>query len=264
MKIETVSRGSYTKLSAQAKAELGKYAAVNGVAATLRKYSKRYPSLKESSVRTWRDKYTQELNRRKQGVAKSEYGKIVISELPDKKTGRLYLLGEELDERVQRYLIALRERGAVINTSIVLACAEGLIKNQDSNLLASNGGHIVLTKSWGKCLLKRMGFIKRRVSTSAKISVTNFEEMKGQYLQDIKVNVEFDDIPKEMIVNFDQTGINYVPTGSWTMERQGSKRVEIVAADDKCQITAVFAGSLAGEFYPPSLCTKAQQHIVYP
>ena len=32
------SRGSYTKLSAQAKAELDKYAAVNGVAATLRKY----------------------------------------------------------------------------------------------------------------------------------------------------------------------------------------------------------------------------------
>ena len=50
-----------------------------------------------------------------------------------------------------------------------------------------------------------MGFIKRRVSTSAKISVTNFEEMKGQYVQDIKVNVEFDGISKEMIVNFDQT-----------------------------------------------------------
>ena len=154
------SHGSYIKLSAKAKVDLGKYAVVNGVAATLRKYSKRYPSLKESSVRTWRDKYTQELKRGKQGVAKSEYGKIVIPELPDKKTGRPYLLGEELDERVQRYLIALRERGAVINTSIVLACAEGLLKNQDSNLLASNGGPIVLTKSWGKCLLKRMDFVK--------------------------------------------------------------------------------------------------------
>ena len=60
-----------------------KYATVNGVAATLRTYLKRCPSLKESSVRTWRDKYTQELNRRKQGLAKSEYGKIVILELLD-------------------------------------------------------------------------------------------------------------------------------------------------------------------------------------
>ena len=97
---------------------------MNGITATLRTYSKCYTSLKESSARTWGDKYTQELNRRKQGEAKSEYGKIVIPKLPDKKTGRPYLLGEELDERVQRYLIALRERGAVINTSIVLACTK--------------------------------------------------------------------------------------------------------------------------------------------
>ena len=171
-------------------------------------------------MRTWKDKYTRELNKRKQEVAKSEYGMIVIHELRDQKTGRPCLLGEELDKRVQRYIIALRDKGAVINTSIVLACAEGLIKNHDSNLLASNGGHIALTKSWGKSLLKRMGFVKRRVSTSAKISVTNFEEKKRQYLDDIKVNVELDEIPEEMIVNFDQTGIHYIPTGSWTMEKK--------------------------------------------
>ena len=93
-------------------------------------------------------------------------------------------------------------------------------KNHDSNLLALNGGHIALTKSWGKSLLKRMGFV-RRVSTSAKISVTNFEKKRRQYLDDIKVNVELDEIPEEMIVNFDQTEIHYLPTGSWTMERQG-------------------------------------------
>lgn len=170
--------------------------------------------------------------------------------------GRPYLLGEELDERVKRYLLALRERGAVINTSIVLACTEGLIKHENSNLLASNGGHITLTKSWSKCILKRMGFVKRRVSTSAKVSVKKFEELKTQYLQDIRVNVELDDIPEDMIVNFDQTGINYVPAGSWTMEKQGSKRVELIAADDKRQITAVFAGTLTGYFLPPQLVYK--------
>ena len=79
------SRGSYTKLSPEIKAELGSYAVSNGVVATLRKYSKKYPRLKESSVRTWQDKYTKQLNKRKQEVAKSEYGKIVIAELPDKK-----------------------------------------------------------------------------------------------------------------------------------------------------------------------------------
>ena len=42
------------------------------------------------------------------------------------------------------------------------------------------------------------------------------------------------------------------------MEKEGSKRVEIVGVDDKRQITAVFAGSLAGDFLPPQLIfTKA-------
>ena len=56
----------------------------------------------------------------------------------------------------------------------------------DSNLLASNGGHISLTKDWGKNLLHRMGFVKRRASTKAKVSVTDFEEIKAQFLLDIK------------------------------------------------------------------------------
>ena len=37
------------------------------------------------------------------------------------------------------------------------------------------------------------------------------------------------------------------------MEKEGSKWVEIVAMDDKRQITAVFAGSLTGDFLPPQL-----------
>ena len=31
------------------------------------------------------------------------------------------------------------------------------------------------------------------------------------------------------LINFDQTGINYVPLTSWTMEQEGAKCVEIVA-----------------------------------
>ena len=79
--------------------------------------------------------------------------------------------------------------------------------------------------------------------------------MKTQYLQDIKVIVELDSIPEDMIVNFDQAGIMYMPTGSWMMEKQESNRVEIIIADDKHQITAVFAGILTGNFLPPHIST---------
>ena len=37
------------------------------------------------------------------------------------------------------------------------------------------------------------------------------------------------------------------------MEKSGSQRVKIAANDDKRHITAVFAGTLTGDFLPPQL-----------
>ena len=73
--------------------------------------------------------------------------------------------------QVRAYLTALRANGAVVNTAIAIGCAEGIVKSNDSNLLASNGGHIILLKHWAKHLLSRMGFVKRRASTKAKIAI---------------------------------------------------------------------------------------------
>ena len=45
----------YSKFAPDVKAMLGKYAAEHGVAATLRKFAKTHPGMKESTVRVWRD-----------------------------------------------------------------------------------------------------------------------------------------------------------------------------------------------------------------
>lgn len=42
-----------------------------------------------------------------------------------------------------------------------------------------------------------------------------------------------DEICSVMIVNWDQTGINYVPLTCWTMEEEGSKQVELIGKEDK-------------------------------
>ena len=108
----------------------------------------------------------------------------------------------------------------------------------------------------GKKPIDSHEYVKRQGSTSAKITVSNFEELKQQFSIDVKAVIEIEEIPAGLIINWDQTGINYVPTNSWTMEKEGQKRVEIVAADDRRQITAVFAGSLTGHFLPPQLIYK--------
>lgn len=50
------------------------------------------------------------------------------------------------------------------------------------------------------------------------------------------------------LLRFVWDGSQWLP--SWTVEKEGSKTVEVVAVDDKRQITAVFAGSLTGDYLP--------------
>ena len=62
-----------------------------------------------------------------------------------------------------------------------------------------------------------------------------------------------EEIPPELILNWDQTGLNLVPASTWTMEQKGKKRVEIKGLNDKRQITGVFCGNLLGDFLPIQL-----------
>ena len=137
---------------------------------------------------------------------------MTVEELPLKKRGRPLLLGKKLDEAVQQYIIKLREHGCLINTVIVLAIARGIVKSMERTQLAEYGGPTTLNTPWAKSLLKRMNFTKRRVSTKSTHPTDDLEEVKKTFLTEILETVEFNDIPPELIFNWDQTGINLVPT----------------------------------------------------
>jgi len=55
------------------------------------------------------------------------------------------------------------------------------------------------------------------------------------------------------VLNFDQTGLNITPTSDWTMDRCGASDVEIIAKEDKRQITCVLACTMTGTLLPPQL-----------
>ena len=88
------------------------------------------------------------------------------------------LLGEKLDKEVGAYIKAVCEAGKVVATSITIAAATAIVQRADKSLLGENSGPITLTTNWAKSLLYRLNFGKRRGSSAAKITVTNFEEMK--------------------------------------------------------------------------------------
>ena len=167
--------------------------------------------------------------------------------LPTKPQGRPLLLGQELDRAVQDYIEALRLAGGVVNSAIVVAAANGIVSAKDVSLLSSRGGSISITKHWAKSLLSRMKYVKRKCSNAGKVSLPNFERIQEVFLADIAAEVLMNDIPDELIINWDQTGLPVVPTGQWTMHHAGEKVVPIANVDDKRQIIAVLAATLAGQ-----------------
>lgn len=120
------------------------------------------------------------------------------------------MLGEKLDEEVKHYLKAVRE-GGVVTTAITMAAATAIVRKSDRNLLSENGGLVSITVNWAKSLLYRMGFVKRRGSTTIKLTVNNFDRVKEQFLFDIQTAVEMEDIPPQLVFNWDHTGISIVP-----------------------------------------------------
>ena len=93
-----------------------------------------------------------------------------------------------------KYVKAVREGGGVITIAITMAVAAAIVKKQDRNLLAENGGHIRITKTWAKSFLQRIGYVKRRASSTAKMTITDFEAGRDQFLFDIKTIVEMEEI----------------------------------------------------------------------
>ena len=134
-----------------------------------------------------------------------------LQELPCKKHERPLLIGKELDEQVKRYTTYLRKEGAVVNIYVVMAGGKGIVVGRDGNLLACNGGSLVLTKEWARYVLQRIGMVKHRANTKKKVTVENFDELKKLFLLDIRNIVQMDEVPAQIIINWDQSGINYLP-----------------------------------------------------
>ena len=79
---------------------------------------------------------------------------------------------------------------------------------------------------------------------------SNFEKLKKHFLPDVCLTVVMENIPEELIINWDQTSLKYVPMSNWTFADKGSKWVEIAGLDDKHQMTVLLSCTMKGKLLP--------------
>ena len=262
-------RHHYNEYSAKERADIGKYAAENGATKACKHFIRTLgKTIPESTARRLKSEYLAALGRKiddshVDGTSK-ECQRVSVSALPKKVSGRPLLLGEDLDATVREFVESLRKVGGVVNTSIVMAAAEGIVAAKNPSLLVAHGGHIEIIKGWVKSLFHGMGYVKRKGSNAGKVAVSHFQELQEVFLTDIKAEVLFNDVHRELVFNWDQTAVKYVPTGEWTMHRYKEKIIPITNSDDKRQITAVLAITLTGDFLPPQMIYQGKTPRCHP
>ena len=115
-----------------------------------------------------------------------------------------------------------------------------------------------------------MGYTKRRACSKSKVSPDSFTEIKEQFLIDVEAVIDMKEVPPSLVVNWDHTVMKIIPSSQWTMEKRGTKRVEIAGVEDKRQITAAFACTMSGKFLPMQLiykgttCKCLPKHVEFP
>ena len=106
----------------------------------------------------------------------------------------------------------------MITCLTVTAIGRVIILKRNKWLLSEFGGKVTLTKQWAQSIWHRMKYVKRRGSTKVHVPNNVFDELNAGFLWEIKVMVAMEDIPSSLIINWDQTGISFVPGVSWNIK----------------------------------------------
>ena len=95
----------------------------------------------------------------------------------------------------------------------------------DRNALRDYGGDLDLTEGWAKRVLYSMNWVKRKATTGKVEPSPQFvAEEKFTFQREIASAVYNNDIPKELIINLDQTPLSYVSPGKFHLKLQAHQK----------------------------------------
>ena len=147
------ARTSYNVYTPKDRYQIGKYSS-EIPAATVRKFN-------ESTARGFQKKYIEKLR----SIVRT--GRSPEKEIGgDLRRGRPLLLGSEIDEKVRKFLLAIRYRGGQVSFSTAIAVATALIQRSNNEGLKL----IEFGKDWVQSLFRRIGF-KKRAATTGKFTI---------------------------------------------------------------------------------------------
>ena len=150
-------RGNYNHYSPEMREKIGKHASENGNLRAINHFKAQLPNRTESTVRTFKQAYQKKLKETKSqgGIQES------VTSIPHGTRGRLPIL-LDLDQKLISLLKSIRNRGGVVNFSVVKASALALIKSDP----AKDFRGFEPTSMWVRAIYRRRNFSRRAGTTT--------------------------------------------------------------------------------------------------
>ena len=151
---------------------IAKYAKERGSSKAATFFKSKYTTINEFTVRGFVRKFDENIK-----VAKAS------GQPPEKRIkllvrGRPLMTGPIIDEKVRKFMVSLYTKGGHVSRSIATTTAMVLLGRSDDESLKN----VVVTNSWGRSLLQRIGF-RRRAATTAKVEIPETAKKKEAGLQ---------------------------------------------------------------------------------
>ena len=135
------------------------------------------------------------------------------------------MLPAEIDEKVLEMIRNKRNARVVINFHTVVGFATGIVLANDRTLLKENGGTVELIVGWCQSIFKRLNFVRRKSLIVKTLDSSWFDKRNWiSFYKEIHELIKWFNIPKELVINIDQTPLPFVLVSSYNMEKKGSLR----------------------------------------
>lgn len=141
-----------------------------------------------------------------------------------------------IKEAVKSQLTAIRAAGLPVQGPLARMVLRAHIMHQQPSLLEPLSG-FKLSMTWVRKFLRdELGWAERVATRQAKKVPANAKELCTRAHNRLTFAMAMNNVPPELVVNADQSGVTMMPTGKRTYEKKGAKNVPMLSHEEKRQV----------------------------
>jgi hypothetical protein len=158
----------------------------------------------------------------------------------------------EIGVKIVKMLKAIRNAGAIVNSSICRSVIVGILEVELPAILSKNGGHFKVSLTWVRCFVNRnLSWSFRAPTTAAQKLPDDWEEQGELLIYRLAYYIRMYSIHPSRVINADQTGVVLIPSGDdRTYDDCGTKEVKVIGGEEKRACTAVVGSTSSGRLLP--------------